>query len=55
MTMSSVPLSKHLAGPLTGFGILVAAVIALADQVTKVVILLMFGMGLEFSLRKLSA
>jgi signal peptidase II len=40
-----MPLSKYLAGLLTGFGVLVAAVVAVADQVTKLLILLMFGVA----------
>src|SRR6202035_353503 len=37
--------SKYLYGPLTSFGVLVAGVIAIADQVTKLMVLLMFGVG----------
>lgn len=40
-----MPVLKHLRGPLTGFGVTVAAVIAVADQLTKLLILLMFEVG----------
>ena len=37
--------SQYLSGPLTRFGVVVALVIMLADQMTKLLILLMFGVG----------
>jgi signal peptidase II len=40
-----MPLQKYLSGPLTSFGILVAIMVAVADQVTKLLILLMFAFG----------
>jgi signal peptidase II len=37
--------SKYLGGPWSSFGVLVALVIAVADQVTKILILLMFSVA----------
>jgi signal peptidase II len=49
-----MPILKYLCGPLTGLGVIVAMMVAIADQATKLLILLMFsvsGAGQAISVR----